>query len=202
VQAAKASGARRIFAIDVNSSKFEMAKKLGATDCVNPKDSDKPIQQVLVGMSEGNWGIDYTFDCTGSVDVMRSALECAHRGWGMSCVVGVAAAGKEISTRPFQLVTGRRWVGTAFGGWKSRTAVPQLVDRVMKGELDIKQYITHNFTGIESWPKAHTHTHTHIHTHTHTLTCTYTHSYTHTCMHTHAYKRRLTIIFTHRLSRR
>merc|ERR1719217_1470457 len=110
-----------------------MAQQLGATDCVNPLDHPgKPVQQVLVGMTK--WGIDYTFDATGNTEVMRSALDCAHRGWGESCVIGVAAAGKEISTRPFQLITGRRWTGTAFGGWKSRSSVPQLIDRSLSGE--------------------------------------------------------------------
>ena len=108
------AGASKIFAIDTNPSKFEAAAALGATDFVNPAEHDQPIQQVLVNMTK--WGIDYTYDCTGNVKVMRAALEAAHRGWGMSCVIGVAAAGQEISTRPFQLVTGRRWVGTAFGG--------------------------------------------------------------------------------------
>lgn len=144
IQGAKMRGAKRIFAIDTNPDKFRMATELGATDCVNPKDHDKPIQQVLVEMTK--WGIDYTFDATGNTDVMtraapagavsvsspvshcgqvmRAALESAHRGWGESCVIGVAAAGKEISTRPFQLVTGRKWVGTAFGGFKSRSEVP------------------------------------------------------------------------------
>ena len=113
-------GASRIFAIDVNPKKFEAARALGATDCLNPTDSKVPIQKRLVEMT--TWGVDYTFDCTGNVEVMRAALECAHRGWGVSCVIGVAASGKEISTRPFQLVTGRKWVGTAFGGFKTRTA--------------------------------------------------------------------------------
>mmetsp|Transcript_17764 Transcript_17764/g.56018 ORF Transcript_17764/g.56018 Transcript_17764/m.56018 type:complete len:362 (+) Transcript_17764:66-1151(+) len=118
IQGAAARGASRIFAVDVNPKKFDMARKLGATDCVNPKDHKEPVQQVLVGMTK--WGIDYTFDATGNVDVMRSALECAHRGWGQSCIIGVAAAGKEISTRPFQLVTGRKWTGTPFGGGPPR----------------------------------------------------------------------------------
>lgn len=101
--------------MDVNPSKFEMAKKLGATDCVNPKEVEGKIQSHIAGTMTP-WGVDYTFDCTGNVEVMRSALECAHRGWGTSCVIGVAASGHEISTRPFQLVTGRIWKGTAFGG--------------------------------------------------------------------------------------
>ena len=158
VQAAKGAGASRIFAVDVNEQKFDAARALGATDCVDPTAHDAPIQQVLVG--ETQWGVDYTFDCTGDTGVMRSALEAAHRGWGVSCVIGVAAAGAEISTRPFQLVTGRKWMGTAFGGWKSRTAVPQLVDRVMGGELPIDHYITHTFDGIEGVNDAITALHT------------------------------------------
>lgn len=100
-------------------------------------------------MAKEKWGYDYTFDCTGNVSVMRDALEVAHRGWGESCIIGVAAAGKEIQTRPFQLVTGRQWKGTAFGGWKSRTEVPKLVQTVMRGEMDLKPYITHTFEGLE-----------------------------------------------------
>merc|ERR1719160_881194 len=134
-------GASRIFAVDVNPGKFAIAQSLGATDCVNPTEHDKPIQQVLVGMTK--WGVDYTFDCTGNTEVMRAALESAHRGWGVSCVIGVAAAGKEISTRPFQLVTGRSWKGTAFGGWKSKPQVPALVDSYLRGELKVDEYITH-----------------------------------------------------------
>ena len=101
------------------------------------------FQAVLLGKEK--WGYDYTYDCTGNVNVMRCALEVAHRGWGESCVIGVAAAGKEISTRPFQLVTGRNWKGTAFGGWKSRTEVPKLVQTVMRGEMPLEPYITHKF---------------------------------------------------------
>jgi len=152
IQAAKERGAGRIFAIDTNPKKFAMAKKLGATDCINPKDHNKPIQQVLV--AETKWGIDYTFDATGNVEVMRAALESAHRGWGESCVIGVAPSGKEISTRPFQLVTGRKWTGTAFGGYKSRTAVPKLVDDYLSGKLALDHFITHNFQGVESINKA------------------------------------------------
>jgi S-(hydroxymethyl)glutathione dehydrogenase/alcohol dehydrogenase len=116
IEAAKHAGATSIFAIDTNPDKFAVATEWGATECINPKDHDRPIQQVLVEKSPSGWGIDYTFECIGNVDVMRAALEASHRGWGQSCVVGVAAAGKEISTRPFQLVTGRTWKGTAFGG--------------------------------------------------------------------------------------
>jgi S-(hydroxymethyl)glutathione dehydrogenase/alcohol dehydrogenase len=148
IQAAKLSGARRIIAIDLNRNKFGAARALGATDCVNPSEVDGPIQQHIVGMTQ--WGVDYTFDCTGNTEVMRAALECAHRGWGVSCVIGVAASGKEISTRPFQLVTGRKWVGTAFGGWKSRSDVPMLVERYLAGELELDPYITHTFAGVEA----------------------------------------------------
>jgi len=148
IQGAKAVGATTIVGVDTNPKKFEIAKKLGCTDCVNPKDHDKPIQQVLVEMSPTKFGFDYTFDCTGNTDVMRSALEAAHRGWGQSCVIGVAAAGKELATRPFQLITGRRWMGTAFGGWKTRDAIPMLVEKNMKGEIDLDHYITHTFKGV------------------------------------------------------
>ncbi|KAL4426032.1 hypothetical protein ABPG77_007828 [Micractinium sp. CCAP 211/92] len=143
IEAAKRAGATRIFAVDINPQKFVTAKEWGATDCVNPKDYDKPIQQVLVEMSPSGWGIDYTFECIGSVEVMRAALECAHRGWGESVVIGVAASGKEIATRPFQLVTGRVWKGTAFGGYKSRLQVPDLVELYQKGETLLDKYITH-----------------------------------------------------------
>lgn len=152
VQAAKMAGANRIIGVDVSPKKFEIARKLGCTDVVNPKDHDKPIQQVLVGMT--TWGVDYTFDCTGNTEVMRSALEAAHRGWGMSCVIGVAAAGKELSTRPFQLVTGRRWVGTAFGGWKSREAVPKLVEEMLAGKLVMDHFVTNQLSGVDKWNEA------------------------------------------------
>lgn len=152
IQGAQMRGAKKIFAIDTNPKKFEAATKMGATDCINPLDHEAPIQQVLVGMTK--WGVDYTFDCTGNVDVMRAALEAAHRGWGESCVIGVAGAGKEISTRPFQLVTGRVWKGTAFGGWKGRSEVPQLIDDYEAGKLELDCYITHRFQGIEGTLKA------------------------------------------------
>ncbi len=141
IEALKSAGASRILAIDINESKFATAKEFGATECVNPKKYDKPIQEVIVELTDG--GVDFSFECIGNVQVMRSALECCHKGWGESVIIGVAASGQEISTRPFQLVTGRVWRGTAFGGWKSRNDVPKLVDRVMAGEFDMKRYITH-----------------------------------------------------------
>ena len=149
IQACKARNARRIFAIDTNPSKFEIAAKLGATDCINPMDLPEgtSIQSKIV--ADTTWGVDYSFDATGNVQVMRAALECAHRGWGQSCVIGVAPAGHEISTRPFQLITGRQWKGTAFGGFKSRSEVPGLVQRYISGNLAIDHFITHEFQGVE-----------------------------------------------------
>ncbi len=137
-QMAKAS---RIIAIDINESKFELARQLGATDCINPKTYDKPIQDVIVELTDG--GVDYSFECIGNVDVMRSALECCHKGWGESVIIGVAGAGKEISTRPFQLVTGRVWRGSAFGGVKGRSELPDYVERYLKGEFKLDHFITH-----------------------------------------------------------
>ncbi|CAD7696950.1 unnamed protein product [Ostreobium quekettii] len=137
------AGASRIVAVDTNPGKFPNALKWGATECVDPKDHDKPIQQVIVDATDG--GVDYSFDCTGNVNVMRAALECCHKGWGESVIIGVAASGQEISTRPFQLVTGRVWRGTAFGGYKSRVDVPALVERYLKGEFKVDEYITHHF---------------------------------------------------------
>ncbi|KAK3265713.1 hypothetical protein CYMTET_25627 [Cymbomonas tetramitiformis] len=134
--------AKRIIAIDINPDKWEDAKAFGATEFVNPRDFDKPIQQVIVEKTGG--GVDYSFECVGNTDLMRSALECTHIGWGQSVIIGVAGAGKEISTRPFQLVTGRVWKGTAFGGFKSRSQVPELVDKYLAGEVKIDEYITHN----------------------------------------------------------
>eukprot|EP00418_Pyrodinium_bahamense_P043169 CAMPEP_0179193840 /NCGR_PEP_ID=MMETSP0796-20121207/96333_1 /TAXON_ID=73915 /ORGANISM="Pyrodinium bahamense, Strain pbaha01" /LENGTH=655 /DNA_ID=CAMNT_0020898155 /DNA_START=144 /DNA_END=2111 /DNA_ORIENTATION=- len=137
------AGASKIIAVDILPAKLELAKKWGATHMVNPKNlpEGKTVQAEIVGMTE--FGVDYSFDCTGSVQVMRQALESAARGWGVSVVIGVAAAGQEIATRPFQLVTGRSWKGTAFGGWKSKPQVPILVDLYMAGELKIDEYITH-----------------------------------------------------------
>jgi S-(hydroxymethyl)glutathione dehydrogenase/alcohol dehydrogenase len=138
------AGASKIIAVDILEAKLELAKKWGATDCINSKQlpEGKTIQAHIVGMTE--FGVDYSFDCTGNTAVMRAALESAARGWGTSVVIGVAAAGQEISTRPFQLVTGRSWKGTAFGGWKSKPQVPILADLCMAGELKIDDYITHN----------------------------------------------------------
>jgi len=142
------AGASKIIAVDVNPGKFPSALKMGATDTVDSSKLDKPVQNHIAGdLTE--WGVDYSFDCTGITEVMRAALECSHRGWGTSCVIGVAASGHEISTRPFQLVTGRVWRGTAFGGFKSRRDVPLLVERFMAGKLPIEDYITHEFDGVE-----------------------------------------------------
>jgi S-(hydroxymethyl)glutathione dehydrogenase/alcohol dehydrogenase len=154
VQAAKAVGCTEIVGVDINESKFPLATKLGATKCLNSKDLDKPTQQVLVGMSPTGFGYDYTFDCTGNTNVMRSALEASHRGWGTCVLIGVAAAGAEISTRPFQFITGRRCTGTAFGGWKTRDAIPMLVEKCHKGEIEIDHYVTHVFEGVAGQLKA------------------------------------------------
>ncbi len=133
--------ASRIIGIDINESKFDLAKQLGATDCINPKNFDKPIQDVIVEMTDG--GVDYSFECIGNVNVMRSALECCHKGWGESVIIGVAGAGQEISTRPFQLVTGRVWRGSAFGGVKGRSELPGIVERYLAGEFKLSDFITH-----------------------------------------------------------
>ncbi len=133
--------ASRIIASDINDSKFDLAQQLGATDCINPKDYDKPIQEVIVELTDG--GVDYSFECIGNVDVMRSALECCHKGWGESVIIGVAGAGQEISTRPFQLVTGRVWKGSAFGGVKGRSELPGIVERYLQGEFKLNDFITH-----------------------------------------------------------
>jgi len=140
-EGAKAAGAARIIGVDLDPFKIEQAKSFGVTEGLNPKDSKKSTQETIIEMTDG--GVDYSFDCTGNVSVMRSALECCHKGWGTSVIIGVAAAGQEISTRPFQLVTGRVWKGTAFGGFKSRTQVPELVEKYMKKEIKVDEYITH-----------------------------------------------------------
>ena len=127
--------------IDVNPDKFELATQLGATDTVNPKDYTDPIQDVIVELTDG--GVDYSFECVGNVGLMRAALECCHKGWGESTIVGVAGAGQEIATRPFQLVTGRVWRGTAFGGCKGRSQLPGMVDQYMDGDIKIDEFITY-----------------------------------------------------------
>jgi len=136
-----ATGADQIVGVDLNPSKVEMATRFGMTDFVNPKDVDGDLVAYLVALTKG--GADYTFDATGNVDVMRTALEAAHKGWGESIIIGVAPAGAEITTRPFQLVTGRSWRGTAFGGARGRTDVPQIVDWYMDGKIEIDPMITH-----------------------------------------------------------
>ncbi len=141
IQGATMAKAGRILAIDINPDKFELAKQLGATDTVNPRDYDAPIQEVIVELTDG--GVDYSLECVGNVDLMRSALECCHKGWGESVIVGVAGAGQEIATRPFQLVTGRVWRGTAFGGCKGRSQLPGMVDQYMDGEIRIDEFITY-----------------------------------------------------------
>ena len=141
IQGARQAKAARIIAIDTNPEKFKLATEFGATDCLNPLDYDRPIQQVIVDLT--TWGVDHTFECIGNVNVMRSALESAHRGWGQSVVIGVAGAGQEISTRPFQLVTGRTWKGTAFGGVKGRSQLPAMVQQAMRGEIQLAPFVTH-----------------------------------------------------------
>lgn len=134
--------ASRIIGVDINPSKFDVAKSFGATEFVNPLDHpDTPIQQVLVDMTDG--GLDYTFECIGNVATMRAALESCHKGWGTSVIIGVAEGGKEITTRPFQLVTGRVWKGSAFGGWKSRDGVPKLVADYEAGKIKVDEFVTH-----------------------------------------------------------
>jgi S-(hydroxymethyl)glutathione dehydrogenase / alcohol dehydrogenase len=142
IQGAVMAKASRIIAIDVNPDKFELARQFGATDFVNPKEYSDPIQQVIVDLTDG--GVDYSFECIGNVNVMRSALECCHKGWGESVIIGVAGAGEEIATRPFQLVTGRVWRGSAFGGVKGRSELPGYVQRYMDGEIKIDEFITHD----------------------------------------------------------
>lgn len=143
---AKMAGAKRIIGVDINESKFALAKQLGATDCINPQDYDKPIQDVIIDMTDG--GVEFSFECIGNVDVMRSALECCHKGWGESVIIGVAGAGQEIRTRPFQLVTGRVWRGSAFGGVKGRSQLPAIVEQYLAGEFALNDFITHTM-GLE-----------------------------------------------------
>lgn len=140
IQGAKMAQAKKIIAVDINPSKEKMAREFGATDFVNPKDLKGTVVEEIQNLTDG--GVDYSFECVGSVKLMRDALECCHRGWGESIIIGVAPSGAEISTRPFQLVTGRVWKGSAFGGVKGRTELPGYVDRYMKGEIKIDELVT------------------------------------------------------------
>ena len=141
IQGARMVGADRIVGVDLNPAKKELAEKFGMTHFVNPEDLEGDLVPYLVDLTDG--GADYSFECIGNVDVMRQALECAHKGWGESVIIGVAGSGEEISTRPFQLVTGRSWRGSAFGGASGRTDVPKIVDWYMEGKIDIDSLITH-----------------------------------------------------------
>jgi len=141
IQGATMAKASRIIAVDINPDKFELAAQMGATDTVNPNDHDAPIQEVLVELTNG--GVDYSFECVGNTTLMRAALECCHKGWGESVIIGVAGAGQEICTRPFQLVTGRVWRGTAFGGCKGRSQLPGMVEQYMDGGIKVDEFITH-----------------------------------------------------------
>ena len=143
VQGARMAGAERIIGIDLNAQRRSLAEQFGMTDFINPNDVDNLVE-AIIDMTDG--GVDYSFECIGNTDVMRDALECCHKGWGESIIIGVAAAGKEIATRPFQLVTGRVWRGTAFGGAKGRSDVPQIVDWYMEGKINIDDLITHTFS--------------------------------------------------------
>lgn len=141
IQGATLAKAGRIIGIDTNDAKAEMAKKFGATDFINPKNLSKGLVETIVEMTDG--GVDYSFECVGNVDLMRSALECCHKGWGQSIIIGVAGAGEEIRTRPFQLVTGRVWKGSAFGGVKGRTELPGFVDLYMSGVINLDDLVTY-----------------------------------------------------------
>ena len=141
IQGAVMAKAERIIAIDTNPAKETLARQFGATDFINPKDYNNSIQEVIVELTDG--GVDYSFECIGNVNVMRSALECCHKGWGESIIIGVAGAGEEISTRPFQLVTGRVWKGSAFGGVKGRSELPGYVEDYMNGKIEIDPFVTH-----------------------------------------------------------
>ncbi|CAD5977379.1 Alcohol dehydrogenase class-3 [Planktothrix tepida] len=141
IQGAKMVGANKIIGVDLNPAKKQIAEKFGMTHFVNPKEIEGDLVSYLVELTQG--GADYSFECIGNVKVMRQALECCHKGWGVSVIIGVAGAGQEISTRPFQLVTGRVWKGTAFGGAKGRTDVPKIVDWYMEGKINIDDLITH-----------------------------------------------------------
>ncbi|MGL5804193.1 MAG: S-(hydroxymethyl)glutathione dehydrogenase/class III alcohol dehydrogenase, partial [Xenococcaceae cyanobacterium] len=141
IQGAKLVGADKIIGVDLNPAKRSLAEKFGMTHFVNPSELDGELVTYLVDLTDG--GADYSFECIGNVNVMRQALECCHKGWGVSTIIGVAGAGQEISTRPFQLVTGRVWKGSAFGGARGRTDVPKIVDWYMEGKINIDDMITH-----------------------------------------------------------
>ena len=141
IQGARLAGAAMIVGVDLNPKRKALAEKFGMTHFVNPDEAEGELVPYLVSLTKG--GADYSFECIGNVKVMRQALECCHKGWGVSCIIGVAGAGQEISTRPFQLVTGRRWIGTAFGGMRGRTDVPKVVDWYMQGLIEIDPMITH-----------------------------------------------------------
>ena len=141
IQGARLVGANKIIGVDINPARKPLAEKFGMTHFVNPKEIDGDLVQYLVALTDG--GADYSFECVGNVELMRQALECCHRGWGVSVIIGVAGAGQEIKTRPFQLVTGRVWKGTAFGGARGRTDVPKIVDWYMDGKINIDDLITH-----------------------------------------------------------
>ena len=142
VQGAVMAKASRIIAIDLNPEKFDMARALGATDTVDPKTLGTGLTEAIVEMTGG--GVDYSFECIGNVEVMRQALECCRMGWGVATIIGVAGAGQEIRTRPFQLVTGRVWKGTAFGGVKGRSQLPGYVERYLAGEIEVDRFVTHS----------------------------------------------------------
>ncbi|MGB0823422.1 MAG: zinc-binding dehydrogenase, partial [Alphaproteobacteria bacterium] len=141
IQGARLAGADMIVGVDINPGRRAIAEQFGMTHFVNPTEVEGDLVPYLVSLTKG--GADYSFECIGNVDVMRDALECCHKGWGTSIIIGVAPAGAEISTRPFQLVTGRNWRGTAFGGAKGRTDVPKIVDWYMEGKINIDDLITH-----------------------------------------------------------
>jgi len=147
IQGAVLAKAKRIIAIDINPDKFAFAKLLGATDVVNPQDYPQNIQEVIVDLTKG--GVDYSFECVGNTTLMRSALECCHKGWGESIIIGVAGAGEEISTRPFQLVTGRVWKGSAFGGVKGKTQLPGYVEQYQQGKIKIDEMVTHTLPLVQ-----------------------------------------------------
>jgi S-(hydroxymethyl)glutathione dehydrogenase/alcohol dehydrogenase len=141
IQGAKMVGADKIIGVDINPNKRALAEKFGMTHFVNPHELNRDLVPYLIELTGG--GADYSFECVGNVNLMRQALECCHKGWGVSVIIGVAAAGQEISTRPFQLVTGRVWKGSAFGGARGRTDVPKIVDWFMDGKVNIDDLITH-----------------------------------------------------------